>query len=101
MKIIKISNNQINCQLNLKDFDEETIRKSVYWLPDGRFDELNLSKDIWTLKIVNIKNDVDELLNWISESLNDFRLRKIIREKTDNAQDKIAAQAIKSIYTIS
>ena len=101
MKIIKISNNQINCQLNSKEFDEETIRKSVYWLPDGRLDELKLSKDIWTLKIMNIENDIDELLDWMSESLNDFRLRRIIREKTDNAQDQIAAQAIKSLYPIS
>jgi hypothetical protein len=51
------------------------------------------------LTIGNIENDVEELANWIAESLNDFRLRRMIREKTNNAQDQIAAQAIKSIYS--
>ncbi len=99
MKIEIISKDQIRCQLNSKEFDEETIRKSVYWLPDGRIEELELSENIWVLTIGNIENDVEELANWIAESLNDFRLRRMIREKTNNVQDQIAAQAIKSIYS--
>ena len=99
MKIEIISKDQIRCQLNSEEFDEETIRKSVYWLPYGRLEDLELLENIWILTIGNIENDVEELANWISESLNDFRLRRIIREKTNNAQDQIAAQAIKSIYS--
>ena len=99
MKIEIISKDQIRCQLNSEEFDEETIRKSVYWLPYGRLEDLELLENIWILTIGNIENDVEELAKWISESLNDFRLRRIIREKTNNAQDQIAAQAIKSIYS--
>ena len=99
MKIEIISKDQIRCQLNSEEFDEETIRKSVYWLPYGILEDLELLENLWILTIGNIENDVEELAKWISESLNDFRLRRIIREKTNNAQDQIAAQAIKSIYS--
>ena len=99
MKIKIISKDQIRCQLNSKEFDEETIRKSVYWLPYGRLEDLELLENLWILTIGKVENDVEELVKWLSESLNDFRLRRIIREKTNNAQDQIAAQAIKSIYS--
>ena len=72
---------------------------SVYEYGDIKCEELELSENIWVLTIGNIENDVEELANWIAESLNDFRLRRMIREKTNNVQDQIAAQAIKSIYS--
>ena len=50
MKIKIISKDQIRCQLNSKEFDEETIRKSVYWLPNGRIEELELSENIWGIE---------------------------------------------------
>ena len=85
-------------KLHSDEFSEDTIRKSLYWMEKGELKELYKENEEWKLIIHAEKSEIESLKDWIAKTLNDFKLREIIRYKTNNFQDKIASAALLSLY---
>ena len=98
MRFEDLDDENILIKLSSDEFSEETIRKSLYWMEKGNLKELYKENDEWKLIVYGKKSDIKKIKDWLAKTLNDFRLREMIRKKTNNFQDQIASVALSSLY---
>ena len=98
MRFEELDDENILIKLCSDEFSDETIRKSLYWMEKGKLKELYKEKNEWKIVINADKSEIIKIKEWIAKTLNDFRLREMIREKTNNFQDQIASAALLSLY---